>query len=207
MAAAADWLLGRSPGGPPFRPAYVVLAGFSGALLTGRPVGHLVLATEVVDEHGNSWPATWPDHPRANTAYPPLERGRILTADALVTDPRAKRRLGREFGAVAVDLESAALAPACHRAGIPFGCLRAVSDDARTALSPALAGLLRRGRVATGALLGAVARSPGLVRELWRLARHTRAAAYALAQGTRALPAAGPGRGAGEGRAGGRRGG
>jgi adenosylhomocysteine nucleosidase len=186
--AAVEWLLADPRlDGRPLRPQFVLLAGFSGALWPGRPVGHLILATEVVDEHGRCWPATWPGPLLAEELSPSPERGRILTADELVTDPREKERLGREHGAVAADMESAALARACHRAGVPFGCLRAVSDDVDAALSPALGALLRRGRVAPGALLGAVARSPGLVRELWRLARHTRAAAKTLARGIAGL--------------------
>src|SRR5262249_42729770 len=51
MESAADWLLsGPRVGGLPCRPPWVVLAGFSGALQPGLPVGHLVLATEILDE-------------------------------------------------------------------------------------------------------------------------------------------------------------
>ena len=56
-----------------------------------------------------------------------------------------------------------------------------------TALSPALAGLMRRGRVAPWALLAAVLRRPGLLGELVRLARDTRRAARRLAAGLDAL--------------------
>src|SRR5262249_593518 len=51
MEPAAAWLLsGPRVGGLPCRPPWVVLAGFSGALQPGLPVGHLVLATEILDE-------------------------------------------------------------------------------------------------------------------------------------------------------------
>ncbi len=50
-----------------------------------------------------------------------------------------------------------------------------------TELSPRLASLLDGGRVAPLKLLGALVRSPGIVGELVRLARHTDVAARRLA--------------------------
>jgi hypothetical protein len=98
----------------------------------------------------------------------------------MVTDPGEKRALGERYGAAAVDMETAAVARACGRAGVPFGCVRAISDDVDTPLSPRLAALLAGGRVSPLRLLGQVARAPGLVGELWRLARQTRLAARQL---------------------------
>jgi adenosylhomocysteine nucleosidase len=184
MEAAVRWALGAGSG-----PQYLLVAGFSGALLPGRPVGHLVLAYEVVDEHGGRWPADWPPERRPagqggrTPGTSPLvpERGRVLTADALAADPAGKRALGVRYVALAVDMESAAAARLCRERGVPCGCLRAVSDDADTALSPELAGLLRAGRPSPGAVLRALLRRPALAAELRALARNTRIAAGRLA--------------------------
>jgi adenosylhomocysteine nucleosidase len=161
------------------RPRFLVLAGFSGALGPGRPVGHLVFATEVVDEHGGRWPTTWTNDIHAGRQ---LEKGSVLTANALVTDPESKRELGARHGAVAVDLESATAARICQQRGVPFGCLRAISDDAEMPLSPALVNLLRAGRPSPMAVLGALLRRPRLVNELRVLARNTRIASRQLAR-------------------------
>jgi adenosylhomocysteine nucleosidase len=177
MESAITGVLGQpGPGGQLYRPPFLVLAGFSGALQSGHNVGALILATDVLDERGGRWPATWPGD-RPTTA----QRGRVLTADAIVADPAGKRELGARHGAVAVDMESAAAARVCHEHGVPFGCLRAISDDVDTELSPILLGLLQGGRPSPRGVLAAIARRPRVVREMWRLARSTRRAAQQLA--------------------------
>jgi hypothetical protein len=92
-----------------------------------------------------------------------------------------KRALAAEHDAGVVDMESAPIAEACRRAGMPFGCVRAVSDDCATPLSPQLVSCLSGGRVAPLRLLAATASSPRLVPQMWRLARQTRRAADQLA--------------------------
>jgi hypothetical protein len=77
-------------------------------------------------------------------------------------------------------MEGATVAQVCTAAGIPFGSVRVISDEARTALSPRLASLLSGGRVSVLRLLGLLARSPSSVGELWRLGRDTRHAAEQL---------------------------
>src|SRR5207245_980677 len=67
------------------------------------------------------------------------------------------------------------------RHGIPFGCVRAISDTADTALSPALLSVLSGGQVSPSRLASVVLRAPRVVPELWRLGRDTRRAARRLA--------------------------
>ncbi len=176
--AVLTWLLGAPKlGDVPYRPRVVLSAGFAGALQPGRAVGDVILATEVVDAAGTCWPATWPAEPPAGEWRPPLHRERLLTLDRLVGSPEEKEALGRQHQAAAVDMESAAVARLCQKHGVPFGCVRAVSDDLRMPLSPRLVSLLAGGRVSLPRVAAALATSPGLVGELWRLARHTRVAA------------------------------
>jgi hypothetical protein len=201
---AVDWLLAQSPGEAgtapqggmlsraaqsptvhsgtewaakawhPPKPTRVLLAGFSGALRPGLGVGDLLWADAVCDADGGEQPTTWPAGP------PSLPRGRLLTVRSLVGDPSEKRRLGERHRADAVDMEAAAVARCCARAGVPFGCLRVISDNVDTALSPALLDVLRGGRVGPLRLMGAVLRRPRLVGELWRLGADTRRAARVL---------------------------
>jgi adenosylhomocysteine nucleosidase len=153
-----------------------VVAGFSGALTPGQSAGTLILATRILDEHGSDWPASWPgDRPTA------IQRGRILTADRLVTEPADKAELGARYQAIAVDMESAAAARLCCERGVPFGCLRAISDTVDTRLSLELVDLLKAGRPSILAVLAALCRKPLLAGELWTLAQNTRIAAKNLA--------------------------
>jgi len=176
---ALDWLLRRPRlGNVAYVPKLIIGAGFAGALQDHLHVGDVVLATEVVDSHGTAWPTTWRE---SEPLRVPRHRGRILAVPHLVGDPSQKRTLGEKFQALAVDMESAALARRCHDERVPFVCIRAISDDVRTALSPRLVHLLGTGRVSPWRLLAALVRSPGLVRELWRLARATRVAHEQLA--------------------------
>ncbi len=157
-----------------YMPDRVVLAGFSGALTPDLRLGDLILANEVTS-------TSPPWHCTLQPPKTPLRTGRILTVPELIASPEQKARLWEQFQALAVDMESAAAARLCQEAGVSFTCLRAISDDGKTALSPRLVEVLQTGSVSVGRLLGAVLRQPGLIAELWRLARDTRLAARQLA--------------------------
>jgi adenosylhomocysteine nucleosidase len=64
----------------------------------------------------------------------PLEHGDLLTAPAALESPAAKRAAAAATGAVAVDMESAAIAATAARAGVPFVALRVVVDGVADAL-------------------------------------------------------------------------
>jgi nucleoside phosphorylase len=178
-AAALQWLLNQpSFGTQSVHSQYVLSAGFSGALEPSLHVGHVVLATEVLEQQGNRWSVTWP----ADISEISLPRGRLLTVAHLVGNPEDKRQLGHEYDALAVDMETATVARLCSQYGVPFGCVRAISDEVHTALSPRLVSLLSGGRVSALRVLAAIFASPRLVGELWVLARHTRRASQQLAK-------------------------
>jgi hypothetical protein len=178
MESALRWCLSRPRlGGLIYRPRMVISLGFSGALQPEQRVGHLVLATEVVDWSGCRW----------KTAYLPspddcslCAHGRVLTTAELVSRPQEKERLGQQFRALAVDMESAVAARLCQEHGVSFACMRAISDEMRTPLSRYLTDLLGHGRVSSARLAVKLMRHPALLGELWRLARQTRLAARRL---------------------------
>jgi nucleoside phosphorylase len=177
MESALRWCLSKPCfGDSPYRPRLLVSVGFSGALQPEQRVGDLVLATEVVDQQGKCWPALRP----AAWVNRDIAAGRLLTMPELVGDPQEKQRLGRQYQALAVDMESAVAARLCHQHKVPFACLRVISDDWQTALSPHLVELLRQERVSPARLAGRVLRHPKLIGELWRLARQTRRASRRL---------------------------
>jgi adenosylhomocysteine nucleosidase len=173
---ALAWVLAGSD-----RPRRVISAGFSGALQPGLAVGDLVWAEDVTDEGGGRWPL------QPAGTLPGARTGRLLTTSEMIGEPERKRQLGIAFGALAVDMETAAIARHCHEAGVLLNCVRVISDDWDTPLSPRLAHLLSGGQVSPWRLAGAVLRQPGLVRELWRLGRHTHFAARRLAEGLKHL--------------------
>lgn len=177
METAVRWCLsGPRFYGMPYRPRLLVSAGFSGALQLDLHIGDLVLATEVIDLQGNRWPAIRPP----SLAGRNIAAGRLLTMPELVGDPQEKQRLGQQNEAMAVDMESAIAARICQEHNVPFACLRVISDDCQTALSPHLIELLRDGRVSLPRLAAQMLRHPKLIGELGRLARQTRRAARNL---------------------------
>lgn len=177
-----DWLLAKPLlDKVPYEPSVIVFAGFAGALTGSLKVGDIVLAHEVIDEHGGSWRTTWPEQLPDERWTPALHRGRLVTVDQLTATPDGKRALAQQHHAITVDMESAIFAARCTQAGIPFACVRAISDDVTTALSPSLVSLLQGGSASPWRVMTAVARQPSLIPELWRLARDTRHASQQLA--------------------------
>lgn len=172
VAHVLDWLLARPTfGGKPYEPRLLIFAGFAGALDEGLHVGDIVSPDEVFDEHGQSWRTSWPEN----------RRGRLLTVDQLTATPAERQRLAERHQACAVDMESAVFARRCTQTGVPFACVRAISDEVGTTLSPALVTLLSHGTVSPWRFLWALAKRPTLLPEMWRLARATRRASEQLA--------------------------
>lgn len=181
---ALDWLLSNPTfGGVPYEPKLVLFAGFAGALSPDLKVGDLVLADAVADAAGNVWPTTWPGELPGGPWRPPMRRGLILSSPHLVGGFGEKRRLGEQHEALAVDMESASLAQTCSRGGVPFGCLRAISDEVETPMSAELIDVLSGGQVAWGRLFLTLVRRPSLLKEMLRLGRDTRLAARQLGTG------------------------
>ena len=98
----------------------------------------------------------------------------LIGVDLAVTTVAAKAALFAATGAAAVDMESHVAARVANRHGLPFGVLRAISDTAHRDLPPAACVPLRRdGTVDLPAVFAALARQPGQLHALIRLARDT----------------------------------
>jgi adenosylhomocysteine nucleosidase len=181
VSRALDWLLATPKfGAVPYEPSLLIFAGFAGALVDTLHIGDIVLADEIIDRHGNRWRPTWPAHPLEGKWTPPLHRGRQVSVEQMCGSAQEKRRLGARYQALAVEMESAVFAERCTRAGLPFACVRAISDEVDTSLSPGLATLLAGGSASPWRVLKALARRPGLLPELLRLARDTKRASRQL---------------------------
>jgi adenosylhomocysteine nucleosidase len=115
--------------------------GMAGGLDPALRAGDVVLPAEVVTPQGAAFAtaAAW----RAQL-YQAVGRsggvscGRLLTSDAAVLSPAAKAALFRECGAVAVDMESAAVADVASGAALPFMAVRAVIDAAAASVPRAV---------------------------------------------------------------------
>ncbi|MBE6737415.1 MAG: 5'-methylthioadenosine/adenosylhomocysteine nucleosidase [Ruminococcaceae bacterium] len=136
-----------------YSPAVIINSGVAGALSTDVTVGDVVIATAAVqhdfdctafgDPKGTlellgkrivELPADEEISAKLFEAAKTLEdtrafRGIIATGDKFVADSEERLSIGKEFSALACEMEGGAMAQVCIRAGVPFAILRSISDD------------------------------------------------------------------------------
>lgn len=104
----------------------VISAGFAGGASAGLQVGDLVIASEVIEEStGRRFKPTgsWDSGRVAGARVGPF-----LTVEKALAAPAEKSERGKRFGALAVEMETAGIAEAAARAGVPWVGLRAILD-------------------------------------------------------------------------------
>ncbi|QDT43307.1 5'-methylthioadenosine/S-adenosylhomocysteine nucleosidase [Gimesia alba] len=160
-------------------PPWVLSVGFSGALKPGMKIGDIVVATSVCDLHGQELKndVHFPEDPEHG-----LHVGRILNTDEIVRKAEDKLKLGESHQALAVDLESLAVAQICQAEKKGFMAIRAISDDCSADLPAEVVSILSEtGAVRAGAALGAVLKRPESIKEMWKLRGDASHAATRLA--------------------------
>jgi adenosylhomocysteine nucleosidase len=101
----------------------------------------------------------------------------IVGVDAPLASAAEKSAVSLVTGAAAVDMESAIVARAAQRHGLPFVVLRVVADPAHRPLpSAALVAMREDGEIDLGAVFGAFVRNPGQLPALVRLGRDSKRA-------------------------------
>ena len=143
----------------------IVSTGFCGALDPALRIGEIVVAGDIPIESDRRF-----------------VHGRIHTSNRVAVTQEAKRKLRVQTGAVAVEMEADAVRHKAAEWGIPFGCVKVVSDTAASDLPldfnkyRSAAGDFSRTRIA----LGAMARPFSALPRLMALDRDCRRAAGAL---------------------------
>lgn len=163
-------------------PEWVISYGFSGGLQPQVRTGDIVVGNELVDEHGQRFriPMSMAEDPQRG-----IHVGRLLTADHVVQTAEEKRRLGETYGALAVDLESLAVAQVCAAHQTRLMAFRAVTDDVETTLPEEVVRLAEvDGPKQWAALAAQLWRNPRAVGSLWRLKEVSEQAAVRLARFT-----------------------
>ena len=166
---AAERLLNATP------VDHLVVVGIAGGIGANVDIGDLIVPDLVLDL------ATGIEHrpaPLGDTA----SRGTLVTSDVLLVDANETARLERR-GAIAIDMETAAIAAVCERRLCPWSVFRAISDRADDGSTDAavldLAG--PDGRPNLSALARFVLSKPWRIPQLARLARGMRLATGAAA--------------------------
>ena len=157
--------------------------GMAGGLDPALTAGTICLPISVISAEGASF-AT--DHHwrelvgAAIAARRPLVHGALLTTAHAIHDLAGKARAYRDTGAVAVDMESAAVAGVAALRRIPFISVRVIVDTASDVLPGAVLAASGGGQVNGFKLVQGLLRAPADLWPLLRLARRYRAATRAL---------------------------
>ncbi len=158
--------------------------GSAGGLIEGLFPGSLVLPKNIIAVDRSVYPvdATWRENLCAQLkGKVNLHEGLLAESMTVVTRPAEKAALFKQTGAIAVDMESAAVAAEAQRAGVPFMAIRAVADPVNIALPLcAIASLDEFGKLRPLGLLKALAKNPVELFSLVRLGRNFHAAQSTL---------------------------
>jgi len=175
----------------------VISTGVAGGLSEGLRAGDLVIAERIVWSDGEQLgdparivglrPEQVRNAERAlKAAGLKFSTGAVLTSRRVLATPAEKRHAKRRTGAIAVDMESAALAAEALSRNIPFACVRAVMDAAEDELFGwELAD--DQGRVRPLAAAAYLVRNPAVMLKLPRMMRNLAAASRSLAAAIEAL--------------------
>lgn len=150
-----------------YAPALVCSAGFAGALDPALRVGEIVVPRRVVDASDGSSVETG------------MGEG-VLISYGSVADPQHKAKLRESYGALAVDMEAAAVARAAEARGVRFVAVKAISDKSDFVLPPMGRFTSARGEFSVGRFLVFAAIRPWTWGTVAELARNSRRASHAL---------------------------
>lgn len=159
-----------------YSPEILISAGVAGALTPELRVGETIFPKTVIDAGDSSRQETWIS--KAPIAATPMART-LLVCYPEVAGAVQKEKLGKAYGAHAVDMESASVARTAEAHGLPFIAIKTISDDMEFEL-PDLARFIRNGNFRTKAFAVHIAVRPWLWLKVARLARNTKVASENL---------------------------
>ena len=110
-----------------------------------------------------------------------VHQGDLLSVDQILATPQAKAHAAMDSGAIAVDMESAAIGEVAAAAGRPFIVLRVIIDGATDTLAD-VEGLMDQAGNRDAAAVLRSACNPAQWSRLWILSRRFRRARAALAR-------------------------
>jgi adenosylhomocysteine nucleosidase len=159
----------------------LINTGCCGALAPELPAGSVVVAESlfVVGGDGETCHSTEPSSTRllieaARSAAVRVEKGRILTSRTPFVTAIEKHLAWEQVRALTVDMESALIASVAYQRGIPFSCARVVLDDAATNLPPMEGITTDDGVLRPLGLAVHLLKCPGVIPDLFTLARGVR---------------------------------
>jgi adenosylhomocysteine nucleosidase len=157
--------------------------GMAGGLDPALKAGSIVLPTELISPSGTRFLTcrSWRERiAAAVSSLRAVTEGNLLTSALAIESVAAKAAAYQTSGAVAVDMESAAVAEVARAAHLPFIAVRVIVDTAADVLPRAVVAASRAGRVRTGRLVVGLLLAPAQIKPLIRLSQRYRAAIRSL---------------------------
>lgn len=136
-----------------YHPDVIVNSGIAGSLSGKIRIGDIVISDDCVqhdmdgteagdplgqvqfnDELRTYFPADTATADKLTAACATIDgisvfRGRIASGDVFIASRERRRRIAEHFGALACEMEGAAVGTVCYRNDVPFAILRSISDD------------------------------------------------------------------------------
>jgi adenosylhomocysteine nucleosidase len=150
-----------------YRPSVILSVGFAGALDEKLHVGDLVQARYVVDARDGS---------RTDTG----SGIGVLVSSPAVAGAEQKAKLGKSYGAQAMDMEAAAVAKGAEARGLRFAAVKAISDEVGFAMPPMDRFIAADGSFRARSFALYAAKRPFIWPDVLRLAQNSAKAARAL---------------------------
>lgn len=157
--------------------------GMAGGLDPALSAGRIFLPSAVTSGEGAGLPTAGEWRERlgaALAAHHPIICGSLLSSSRPIKAVAAKADAFRATGALAVDMESLAVAKIAAAHGLPFIAVRVIVDSAQDVLPRAAVVATRSGQVRIWRLIAALAQAPAEVGPLIRLGWRYRAARRSL---------------------------
>ena len=166
--------------------------GCAAALSPNLKMGDLVLAESLISSDGQeiSVNATWHQHTKNIlsadfTAY----KGALLASEKVVSTAQEKHEIFEKTGAIALDMESGAIAKVATHYALPFLVIRTIADPASMDLPNALENALNdNGEVAVSRILKSLVLNPKELPHLIQIGQYFQIAKKTLANVAKHLP-------------------
>jgi adenosylhomocysteine nucleosidase len=157
--------------------------GMAGGLDPKLKPGSVVIPCELLSIDGARYAASRAWREQVAAAIGPLRavtEGNLLTTTHALETPAEKALALRDSGAVAVDMESVAVAEISAKHNLPFIAVRVIVDTAADRLPRAVVAASRAGRVRFACLIGGLILAPQEIAPLIRLSQRYRIAMLSL---------------------------
>jgi adenosylhomocysteine nucleosidase len=167
----------------------IVSTGYAGGLVDKCALGDLLVPEEILSVPPLREARFRPDRElrrvvleRAGAGPWQVHADRMITCDRVIFSSPEKRRLGLQYDAGSVEMESAAVAELACEASVPFAVVRVVLDEAAFSLPDILQVVRWYSRRQFGRLIPYLALRPKAVLEFLRLRRRSRRASEILSR-------------------------